>query len=113
MKSVNWPGVQVGSFSAQTVEFSSASLASTKMLSCASTTKPDGLSPFTVVKVRTGQAVVIRVDAYPDQEFIGTVTSTLSAMRGVGSVVPAGGVAVAVFVTLPDEAVTVAVTEIS
>lgn len=33
-----------------------------------------------VVKVRVGQAAVIRVDAYPDREFAGTVTSTAAAL---------------------------------
>jgi HlyD family secretion protein len=33
-----------------------------------------------VVKVRVGQAAVIRVDAYPDREFAGTVTSTAASL---------------------------------
>jgi HlyD family secretion protein len=42
-----------------------------------------------VVKVRPGQAAVVRVDAYPDRDFAGTVTST-SASLGSPRIVARG-----------------------
>ena len=42
-----------------------------------------------VVKVRVGQAVVVRVDAYPDKDFNGTVTS-LAASLGAPRIVTRG-----------------------
>jgi HlyD family secretion protein len=42
-----------------------------------------------VVKVRVGQAAVVKVDAYPDREFTGTVTS-LAASLGAPQIVTRG-----------------------